>query len=796
MESKAPFANCDACPLRNSAFVPSDPYRPDAKYTIVGEGPWLEEKRANKPFAGSSGEFLWKTLSMFGITREECNVTNATLCLPPNLGEGKEELVSAAAVCCRQRLLNEINNKPVLSLGKAARESMFPVEPDADYETLLNRWTLINNTWMIATLHPAYVQRAPNEAKMYFDGLQKFAKFEPKLAPIVKYKILTDPEEVYEVSKHSDRICFDLETDQTSHIYNDILLMSLDVGAEYNYIVPGKHRGVKDVLYSGKAHPAWSAFWSLDPVFVAHNGKFDVKFLRTQLGWERARCTFDTILAHYLLDENTKHGLKPLGARFLDRPDWETGLGQYLRTRNDMYSKVDWNVLCQYAATDTRVSRELSYIFEEALKRQKVMTGPHESQSTYEWPFMQLKMREQEMFAEIERRGFLIDRKYLGDKDIEFTKVEEDLLAQAKEISNGVIQNLNSPAQIAVYLYDVLGMPAPKGRKLKARSTNKEVIEQLKGTHPIIGVLKEHRKVGKVHSSYVTNILNRVDDWDVLHSDAQLAHVVTQRISVQDPASQTMPRIGDDKDPLSKYSRVIRNAFIARPGFLLGNFDYSQAELRIAAELSQDPFLLEVFRTGRSLHKEVALAMYGPNYTHEEYMNCKMFNFSYLYGGTKHSFAESAGLPITVAEAFVKKYDSIMPGLAAWKKAQEATLRTKGYLPYRTGSRRRSPYVNEVNKEDVRKESFNSPCQGQASQMTSLSAIRLHEQMPKFGAYILLLVHDSIIIEIPKENVNEVARLAISTMESTAAEFFPSVQWKAEAEVGERWGTVEAMNLS
>jgi DNA polymerase-1 len=210
--------------------------------------------------------------------------------------------------------------------------------------------------------------------------------------------------------------------------------------------------------------------------------------------------------------------------------------------------------------------------------------------------------------------------------------------------------------------------------------------------------------------------------------------------------------------------------------------------------MSGDEFLLQVFRDGRDLHSEVALAMYGPDFTKEQRMLTKMFNFSYLYGGNEHSFAEDAGLPLSIAIEFVRKYNQVMPRLKQWKDDQEATMMANGFIRYRTGACRRFPFIQNSNKDEARKAAYNAPVQGSASHMTSLSAYRALPMVKSYGGNILLLVHDSIVGEAPIPIVEEVALRAKSIMEETASEYFPEVKWVSDAEIGERWSTLHKLS--
>lgn len=785
---KAPFANCDACPFKFRPMVPGE-YTSEAKYTIVGESPGYDEVKQGRAFVGPSGRLLWAVGAELGMPRELCNVTNAVLC-QPNTGEEKEEQLGAAAKCCEPRLRAELAevDTPILLLGTTARESLFPKTENEEYNTVLNRWARdTRGRDVIATLHPAYVLREPDDAAMMFEGFEKYVKHTPVTHPHYHIEVVTTQERLVEVlgkAETSQRIVYDLETDQIDREYNKVLLMAItfDEEPDTTYIIPARHPQAPIDLLRGNKDLFNNLFWSSTAEMTAHNGKFDAVFLRVQYG-HNARCDFDTMVAHFCLDENTKHGLKELGARFLDLPDWEIGLKDYLTKKSDLYSKIKWSVLAKYAGMDTVACLALSYMFEHLLKEDNL----------YDQPFMTFKMAEVKLFIDIESTGLQLDFEHLlKTQDI----MEHDLDVLKNEfvgLSNGLVQNPNSPQQVAHYLWDVLKLEQPKGRKIKPRSTDKEVLDKLKSDHPFVVGLKKYRKIAKMKSSFIDNLIDASNEENIVRPDANTIGAETHRISVKTPAVQTMPRVGDTKSPLTIYTSTVRASFIPRPGMLMFADDYSQAELRIAAAVSRDPFLLGVFRDGRDLHSEVAIAMFGPAFTKEQRMLCKMFNFSYLYGGNEHSFAEDAQIPLDIAIDFVHQYNQVMPGLKAWKDAQEEQMMSCGFVRYRTGAKRRYPFIQNSNRDDARKASYNSPVQGSASHMTSLSGWRALPTVKKYGGNVLLLVHDSIIGEVPAENAVYVAKEVKHIMEQTASEFFPEVTWKADAEIGERWSQLHGI---
>jgi DNA polymerase-1 len=216
--------------------------------------------------------------------------------------------------------------------------------------------------------------------------------------------------------------------------------------------------------------------------------------------------------------------------------------------------------------------------------------------------------------------------------------------------------------------------------------------------------------------------------------------------------------------------------------------------MRVAACLSKDEFLLKVYRDGRDLHSEVAIAMYGEDFTKEQRVHCKMFNFSYLYGGTEHSFATDSGLPISVARDFVQRYNNVMSGLAEFRKQQLQTLRKQGYVESPFGRRRRFPMITRINVDDARKASVHAPVAGTASDLTLISLIRTQEWIDEQGledVKQVITVHDSNILIVPKDMQEWVGRSVQRIMVETASEFFPEIPWKVDVEAGPDWGHIK-----
>jgi len=771
MLNKLPGARCDECSLRECPVVP--PTGPkDAKLVVIGEAPGAQEEKQGEPFVGPSGQLLDYALKKNGVDPKEVYKTNVVMCRPPDNREPDAMEVDA----CRPRLIMEMQDTtgPVLALGKVASEAL-------DL-TSYGRGTVVDfdGRKVMHTYHPAYILRKPDDSGILFDDIERLVNNNivrnPKWEdPDVVF--ITDPEELDNVLSavpDGTWVAFDTETDNTKWFKSydgtpaDPLLM-LQLAWEDEWAVV-----IDDVmLYDTPGVPAiLNRFFSRVKT-AAHNGKFDQIFLLSHIG-VNVKLDFDTMIAHYAIDENALHGLKELSFKYFGIPDYEERLiKQYLRSRNDRYSKIPFEPFAKYGAIDVIMVLQFRKMFQQVLERQ----------GRLEWPFQKVMMRANNNFVKMEIRGIQFDVPYLQQVQ-ETMQIEMDRLQKkAGELVGLPDINLQSPQQVAVVVYDMLGFPQPKNRRLPARSTNHAAMEPHKGKHPFIDTLMEYRRVAKMKNSYADNIYEALDENGVVHTTFLQHQNEVGRLSARNPALQTIPRGENEKDHKGFWGAMIKACFIARPGMKLGVVDYSQAELRVAAVEANEPFLYDVYEHGRDLHTEVAIAMFGPNWTKEQRMQTKMFNFSYLYGGSEYSFAQDAGLPINVARKFVQDYNAVMPKLAEYRKEQFRLLCEQGYVQSRFGRRRNFEIITRMNMDDARKACVHAPIAGTASDLTLLSGCELEEEEYN----VLILVHDSVVLEMPAEQADEIVAHAVEVFETTGQTYMPQVKWKADPEVRIRW---------
>jgi DNA polymerase I len=772
MASKTANARCDECGLCNEPFVPPHGPPNEIELIVVGEAPGREEVSLGQPFVGQSGRLLNAAIQKAG--RDPINIykTNTVLCRPPMNREPTPQEIE----CCRERLnseLDRLNCHTIVVLGKTAINTLLGIDGVTQVRGAWFEW---RGRRVMPTLHPAYILRKPSEAPIFVGDIAKAYRAQAALKKpdVTLLETATDVRDWLTSVPMGSVVTFDIETDQVvwydrpSAHGDPILLLAISCSSNEAAIIGD------EALYDtpGVAEALNSFFDRKDLTFVAHNGKFDALFLR-HIGIN-ARVDFDTMLAHYALDERPgTQGLKACAKEEFGLYDYEEDLVQkYLKSRNDHYSKVPFDQLAQYAGWDVVVTLALYHVFWQRLMDWNLM----------EWPFRRLLMPAQAALMELEWRGIAVDVPYLTTTAARLEREIEEQTAKLREMSNTPDLNPASPIQLAVVLYDKLHMPQLIRKGVKPRSTNHEVLEWLGHAYPsqFIKELLRHRKIAKIKSSYIDNLIEFADLQGRVHASFKITGTETGRLAAADPALQTIPRTGDP------YGALVRGAFVAGPGRVFVIADYSQAELRVMAALSRDPFLIQVYKDGRDLHTEVAKAMFGDHYTKEQRVMCKMFNFAWAYGGNEYSFAQDQGLPLGVAKEFVRKYNLNMAGAVAWKTAQAKLIRQRGYVDTRFGRRRRFMLLTQENAEEADKAAINMPVQSTASDLTLTALTRL---MAK-GIDIVLTVHDSLIAEASVEDAEAVGELMRQAMVDAGNEFVPEVPWKVDVEVRPRWGEV------
>lgn len=395
----------------------------------------------------------------------------------------------------------------------------------------------------------------------------------------------------------------------------------------------------------------------------------------------------------------------------------------------------------------------------------------------------------------MEERGVLVDKVFLKDLSKEYKK-ELDTIAKRVYKHAGGEFNIGSPKQLGEVLFDKLGLGGSKIKKTAGgqRSTREAELQKLAGEHPIIEDILSYRELSKLLSTYIDSIPTLLDDNDRLHTRYVQIGAATGRMASKDPNLQNIPI-------KTELGRRIRHAFVATPGFELVSFDYSQIELRIAAILSGDEGLIEIFKEGRDVHSEVASRVFhvaAEEVTYEQRRRAKIINFGLLYGMGVMALQQGLGTSRREAQEFFDQYLAAFPRLAGYLDAVKGEANRQGYVETMFGRRRYLdgikspiPYV----KAAAERMAINAPMQGTQADIIKLAMIEIGKLFDDGDAYMLLQVHDELVFEIKKDKVGEFApkikKIMEAAMPSDKAAGVPII---AEGKHGANWGEMKKLN--
>ena len=380
----------------------------------------------------------------------------------------------------------------------------------------------------------------------------------------------------------------------------------------------------------------------------------------------------------------------------------------------------------------------------------------------------------------MEREGMLVDADVLRALGQDFRAHIDRLVSEIDAMAGEKI-NLNSPKQLGELLFNRLGIPSPK----KKFSTGKEVLEELADDWPICGKILEYRKYQKLQSTYIDALIPMRDAQGRIHTRFDPVGTATGRISSSEPNLQNIP-------VRTEVGKAIRGAFIARPGWVLVDADYSQIELRVLAHISGDPTMIHAFNENQDIHARTAAEVYGvplSQVTSQMRSASKAVNFGIVYGISEFTLAKNIGVSRYEARDFIDRYFDRYPGVKAYMDGAVKKGHAQGYVTTLMGRRR---YLPELQSGNFNLRSFgercamNSPIQGTAADIIKLAMIRVCDALKDGGyqAKLIMQVHDELIVEAPAEEAEAVKALLKGCMENV----FPmDVPLKTDISIGGDW---------
>jgi DNA polymerase-1 len=437
-----------------------------------------------------------------------------------------------------------------------------------------------------------------------------------------------------------------------------------------------------------------------------------------------------------------------------------------------------------YAAADAETTLRLIPILRTELERVNSMKLMDE----IEMPLISV-------LADMEMIGVLLDLSF-------FKTMSGELATRMAGIEKQVFEsvskpfNINSTQQLSDILFTRLRLEPPdKGKKTASGhySTSADVLEDLRGKHPVVDWILEHRELSKIKSTYVEALPAAVDSkTGRVHTSYSQTGAVTGRLSSSNPNLQNIPIRTEE-------GRKVRNGFIAEKGNALLSVDYSQIELRIVAHMAGDESMLAAFRAGEDIHSTTAAAVYGVEkeaVTKDMRRHAKAINFGLIYGMSAFGLKNSTDLTLAEAENFVKAYFQKFPGVKKYLDGIRKLAAEQGYVETLLGRRRYFPALqsksNMQMKNREEREAINAPIQGTAADIMKIAMLKIPSALRDAGlkGKMLLQVHDELVLECPREEIERTAQVVQETM----ANAYPmSIPLSTEARSGPSWGAMKVI---
>ncbi|MHC1786979.1 MAG: DNA polymerase I [Christensenellales bacterium] len=385
---------------------------------------------------------------------------------------------------------------------------------------------------------------------------------------------------------------------------------------------------------------------------------------------------------------------------------------------------------------------------------------------------------------DMEVEGFQVDRAPLEEMGVSFTRQTLALQEEIYKLSGARGFNLNSPQQLGKVLFEDLALPTRRKTK-SGWSTDADTLEDLRDLHPVIDRILEYRQIVKLNGTYIEGLLRKVDETGRIHTTFDQVGTATGRISSNEPNLQNIP-------VRTALGREIRRAFVAKPGHVLVDGDYSQIELRILAHMSGDQAMCDAFLRGQDIHTRTAAEINGvpmQQVTAEMRSAAKAVNFGIVYGISEFGLARNIGISRKRAGDFISRYFERYPLVQSFMEQAKIDGYTKSYATTLYGRRRQLDELKSPN-QNIRnfgeRAAMNTPIQGTAADVIKAAMVAVHRELRREGlaARLILQVHDELIIETPQHEQEAVAALLKRCMEQVIKLKVPLV---SDVHVGRSW---------
>lgn len=793
VKRKHPLAECEVCPLVSKLCAPSViPKNP--RGALVARSPGYYEAKTGVPFSGPSGKIVEFLLNEQGVKREEMLLTNVVLCAPD---EGK--VPPEAIKACAPRLSDELADIDLviaagseavnLLLGRGAIDSYRGYRIERDGRTFV----ATNNPFLVIRDDSAF----PNLRKDFRRAFNPIP--EPELPTVKVFEDVNEAKRLIDFLRSTPGlIAADIES--RGGLSHKATLVSMQFAvAGHEAFVLGERSGIfeqKDFI-DDFLRPLLE---SRDHTFIWHNGKFDVKILRYGYGIN-AKVDQDTMLMSYACDERSGASAKEHGGihKLENLLAEEFGWPNYEPERVKRFKKSgvveDYDELHHYAGLDAAGTYQLYDLLVERVATEKVGRA-----------YERLLLEGAEACVRIELTGFRYDIDTASDLMEDEIKPEFLIkTANLRQLIDNPLYNPRSPLQTAALFYDTWKITHEmRSRPDKNRSTDDPALGEilagrfahkhgeLKTIMSFARELKRFRELTKQADTYITGMIEKalIDPEQRIYTDLMLHGTTSGRPASRNPNLLNITRT---KEGLPD----IRKLFLPSEGRQLVVADYSQAELRTIAYLSQDKQLMQVYNEGLDLHSFSAERFYGKDFTPENRSIAKNINFGVFYGQSADSFQEKHGIDKKRAQEYIDWCWKNYTGVAEWKTHVIKEMRT-GRVVTPFGRVRRFHLLTKENIKSSEREAVNFPPQSIAADFTLLAVIRLgggltvSPEVDTRRASIILTVYDSIVSDVEESYVDEYKSICTQVMESIPhSELGWTIPFKIDIGAGKTWAATK-----
>ena len=585
-------------------------------------------------------------------------------------------------------------------------------------------------------------------------------------APSGEFQTIENSDHLYQLVSHSRErkllienlmkqtsVCFDTETTSLETAEADLVGVAFSYAPGIAYYVDVPEGKAEEILEEFKPF-----FEREDVEIIGQNLKYDISILKNY-GVEVKGKLFDTMLAHYLINADMRHNMDVLAETYLNyQPvSIETLIGKKGKKQGNMRD-VEPEKVAQYAGEDADITFRLKQVFEPKLDEGKTK----EVFENIELPLVPV-------LSDMELSGVNLDTEALSKLSKE---LEGDIASLDKEIIElaGEEFNIASPKQLGEILFGKLKLlEKPKKTKSGQYATSEDILSDLAKEHRIAEAILDYRQMVKLKSTYVDALPGMVSKTTHrIHTSFNQAVAATGRLSSVNPNLQNIPI-------RTERGREVRKAFIPRDkDHLILAADYSQIELRLIAELSGDKNMMDAFINNEDIHTATAAKVFDVNLdevTREQRSNAKTVNFGIIYGVSAFGLSQQTTLSRGEASDIIKSYFQTYPGIRDYIESQKEFARKHGYVETLLGRRR---YLKDINSRNAvvrghaERNAVNAPIQGTAADVIKLAMIKIYDELRSnsFDTKMILQVHDELVFDSPKGEVEAVKPLIQSAMEN------------------------------